>query len=235
MGILNDLTIKYDVDALELGYTQHYNQLLSEVRDDFTKVLEIGVETGRSHRLWLEYFRNAKVYGYDIFKYGYDELQRLQEGNPFLDRSVMFKGDQSNVEDLNRFKSEHGGDFDMIIDDGGHTMEQMQTSLNHLWDSVKPGGIYVIEDLHSCSGQWPELYGYEVIQDGDTLTTDLLSSLENNDDEVTETNYIPAGVISKIRSEMEWCQTKIGVERYTNKKGQTYHWPTTLSFMRKNI
>jgi len=235
MGMLNDLTIKYDVDALELGYTQHYDQLLSEVRNDFTKVLEIGVETGRSHRLWLEYFPNAKIYGYDIFEYGYDELQRLQEGNPFLDRSVMFKGDQSNVEHLNKFKSEHGGNFDMIIDDGGHTMEQMQTSLNHLWDSVKPGGIYVIEDLHSCSGQWPELYGYEVIQDGDTLTTDLLSSLENNDDKVTETNYIPADVVSKIRSEMEWCQTKIGVERYTNQKRQTYHWPTTLSFMRKKV
>ena len=47
------------------------------------KVLEIGVETGRSHRLWLEYFPNARIYGYDIFKYGYDELQRLQKDNPF--------------------------------------------------------------------------------------------------------------------------------------------------------
>ena len=235
MGILNDLTIKYDVDALELGYTQHYEQLLSEVRNDFAKVLEIGVETGRSHRLWLEYFPNAKIYGYDIFEYGYDELQRLQKDNPFLDRSVMFKGDQSNVEDLNRFKSEHGNNFNMIIDDGGHTMEQMQTSLNHLWDSVKPGGIYVIEDLHSCSGQWPELYGYQVIQNGDTITTDLLNSLENNDDSVTETNYISANMISKIRNELEWCHTKIGVERYTNKKGQTYHWPTTISFMRKKV
>ena len=211
MGMLNDLTIKYDVDALELGYTQHYDQLLSEVRNDFTKVLEIGVETGRSHRLWLEYFPNAKIYGYDIFEYGYDELQRLQEGNPFLDRSVMFKGDQSNVEHLNKFKSEHGGNFDMIIDDGGHTMEQMQTSLNHLWDLLKPGGVYVIEDLHSCSGQWTTLYGHKVIQDGDTLTTDLLNSLENNDDKVTETNYISSNMISKIRNEMEWCQTKIGV------------------------
>ena len=25
------------------------------------------------------------------------------------------------------------------------------------------------------------------------------------------------------------------IERYTNKKGQTYHWPTTISFMRKKI
>lgn len=230
---LKELTIKYDVDALELGYTQHYDQLLSDVTNDFTKVLEIGVETGRSHRLWLEYFPNATVYGYDIFEFGYDELQRLQKGNPFLDRSVMFKGDQSNVEDLDRFKSEHGADFDIIIDDGGHTMEQMQTSLNHLWDSVRPGGVYVIEDLHSCSGQWPELYGYQVIQEGDTLTTDLLSSFENNDDTVIETNYISSDMVSKIRSEIEWCQTKIGVEKYTNAKRQTYSWPTMICFMRK--
>ena len=79
------------------------------------------------------------------------------------------------------------------------------------------------------------MYGYEVIQRGDTLTTDLLSSLENEDDGITETNYIPANMISKIRNELEWCHTKIGVERYTNKKGQTYHWPTTISFMRKKI
>jgi len=235
MGLLNDLTVKYDVDALELGYTQHYDQLLSEVRNDFTKVLEIGVETGRSHRLWLEYFPNAKVYGMDVFnesdRSGYvEEFNRLQKGNPYLDRSILFKGDQSNVDDLNEFKTEHGDNFDMIIDDGGHTMEQMQVSLNHLWDSVKSGGIYVIEDLHSCSGQWPTLYGYEVIQNGDTLTTDLLSSLENGDDKVVETNYIPADMITKIRDEMEWCHTKIGVESYRN-----YIWPTTISFIRKKM
>ena len=130
---LKELTIKYDVDALELGYTQHYDQLLSDVTNDFTKVLEIGVETGRSHRLWLEYFPNATVYGYDIFEFGYDELQRLQKGNPFLDRSVMFKGDQSNVEDLDRFKSEHGADFDIIIDDGGSIKEMAGRSGPAFW------------------------------------------------------------------------------------------------------
>ena len=240
MSLLKELTIKYDVDALELGYTQHYVDVLENnttpeynPRDDFKKVLEIGVETGRSHRLWLEYFPNANVYGYDIFKYGVEEFNRLQEGNPYLDRSIMFEGDQSNVDDLQRFLSEHGGDFDMIIDDGGHTMEQMQTSLNYLWNSLKSGGLYVIEDLHSCSNQWPWLYGYKVIQDGDTLTTDLLDSIQNKDDKITETNYISAGMLSKIRDEVDWCETIIGVDKYTNPKGQSYNWPTMLSFMRK--
>ena len=235
MATLKELTIKYDVDALELGYTRHYSDILESSRYDITKVLEIGVETGRSHRMWLEYFENATIYGYDIFQYGVDEFNKLQEGNPYLDRSVMFKGDQANIVDLQRFISENGGDFDMIIDDGGHTMEQMQISLNYLWDQVKPGGLYVIEDLHSCSNQWPTLYGYEVVKENDTLTTDLLDSFSNNDDYVTETNYIPASRISKIRSELEWCETKIGVQSYVNKKGQRYLWPTMLCFMRKKV
>ena len=59
MATLKELTIKYDVDALELGYTRHYSDILESSRYDITKVLEIGVETGRSHRMWLEYFENA--------------------------------------------------------------------------------------------------------------------------------------------------------------------------------
>ena len=240
MSTLKDLTIKYDVDALDLGYTQHYADVLENnttpeynPREDFRKVLEIGVETGRSHRLWLEYFLNAKIYGYDIFKYGVEEFHELQKGNTYLNRSIMFKGDQSNVEDLDRFKSEHVDDFDMIIDDGGHTMEQMQTSLNYLWNSLKSGGFYVVEDLHSCSNQWPWLYGYKVIQDGDTLTTDLLDSLSKKDNKITETNYISSEMLNKIRDELDWCETRIGVDKYTNSKGQSYNWPTMLSFMRK--
>jgi len=147
-----------------------------------------------------------------------------------LDRSIMFEGNQSNVDDLQRFLSEYGGDFDMIIDDGGHSMEQMQTSLNYLWNSVKSGGLYVIEDLHSCSNQWPTLYGSVVIKDGDTLTSDLLYSLEVDDGIITETNYISAEMIDKIKSELDWCKTEIGVQSYRN-----YKWPTMLCFMRKEI
>ena len=58
----------------------------------------------------------------------------------------------------------------------------------------------------------------------------LLKSLENGDDKITETNYVPSDMITKIRNEMEWCHTKIGVESYRN-----YIWPTTISFIRKKM
>jgi|TARA_R100000995_G_C3469622_1_gene117603 hypothetical protein len=235
MVSLEHLAKKYGADKLDLGYINLYDEILSSVRNDFSKVLEIGVETGKSHRMWLEYFPNANIYGIDVFneqdRSNYvEEFKVLQRGNPYLDRSVLFKGNQSNKEDLQRFISEHGNDFDMIIDDGGHSMEQMQMSLNYLWDSLKGGGLYIIEDLHTCSNQWESLYGYEIIKDGDTLTTDLLDSLSKKDDKITETNYISSEMLNKIRDELDWCETKIGVESYKN-----YTWPTMLNFMRKKI
>ena len=234
MKTLEELTIKYDVDALELGYTSHYASLFNDVRNDITKVLEIGVETGRSHRLWLEYFPNATIYGFDIFKSGVEEFHRLQERNPNLDRSVMFEGDQENVDDLKEFLSLHGEDFDIIIDDGGHSMRQQQISLGVLFDAVKSGGYYVIEDLHTCSGEWDQLYDYQIINDGDTLTTDLLKSIENKDDSVRETNYLNRDLLDYIRDNTKSCRMKIGKEKYTNPKGYAYQWPTMLSFMEKS-
>ncbi len=234
MNTLEELTIKYDVDALELGYTPHYSSLFGDIQEDVTKVLEIGVETGRSHRLWLEYFPNAIIYGFDIFKFGVDEFHRLQKGNPYLDRSVMFEGNQESVDDLERFLSEHGEDFDIIIDDGGHTMRQQQISLGILFDAVKSGGYYIIEDLHTCSGEWPTLYGYQTINDGDTLTIDLLNSIMNKDDFVTETNYLTRDVLDHIRNNIKSCRIEIGKEKYINPKGYTYQWPTILSFIEKN-
>ena len=234
MKTLEELTIKYDVDALELGYTPYYHNLFNDIREDITKVLEIGVETGRSHRLWLEYFPNATVYGFDIFKFGVEEFHRLQEGNPYLDRSVMFEGNQESVDDLEEFLSLHGEDFDIIIDDGGHTMRQQQISLGVLFDAVKSGGYYIIEDLHTCSGEWPTLYGYQTIHKGDTLTTDLLKSIENKDNSVVETNYLTKDVLDNIRDNVESCRTEIGKYSYTNAKNYTYKWPAMLSFIEKS-
>lgn len=39
------------------------------------------------------------------------------------------------------------GGFDMIVDDGSHAVKHIWATLNALWPSVKPGGVYVIEDL----------------------------------------------------------------------------------------
>lgn len=63
--------------------------------------------------------------------------------------ATVAAGDQGDPAVLEQFQAEYGGDFDIIIDDGGHTMNQQKTSLQHLWKALKPGGYYFCEDLET--------------------------------------------------------------------------------------
>ena len=204
--ILFQLGQKYNVDMYELGYLRHYEERFDSIRNDVKKVLEIGVETGCSYSMWLEYFPNATIYGFDICN----------------------EEDRSGYVDLVRFTTMYGKDFDLIIDDGGHTMRQQQITLSGLFDAVKSGGYYVIEDLHTCSGQWKSLYGFDVIEEGDTLTKDIIKSLESGDNSITKTSYIDEEQMKKIRDSITSCNLEIGNENYKD-----YIWPTMLSFMTK--
>jgi hypothetical protein len=68
------------------------------------------------------------------------------------------------------------GPLDLIIDDGGHTMRQQQTSFGFLFRHLKVGGIYIIEDLHTS--RWGLNSDY--INKGDLITTlDLLCNFKN--------------------------------------------------------
>lgn len=86
----------------------------------------------------------------DLYYIEYDAVCASRWQNKTAGAHV-FAGDQADASFLRYFVSEtaRGGQFDIIVDDGGHTMVQQLTSLEHLWPAVKPGGLYVIEDLQT--------------------------------------------------------------------------------------
>ena len=57
-------------------------------------------------------------------------------------------GSQRNQRVLLRCVRESGGGFDVIVNDGGHTSNSINNSFDVLWESLAPGGLYFIEDLH---------------------------------------------------------------------------------------
>lgn len=63
--------------------------------------------------------------------------------------ATVTTGDQGDPAVLEAFLAKYGSDFDIIIDDGGHTMNQQKISLQHLWKAIKPGGLYFCEDLET--------------------------------------------------------------------------------------
>jgi hypothetical protein len=123
------------------GYSPFYERWFEQLRDQPVRVLEIGVcdprQPGASLVSWYEYFPRAKILGYDIV-----DSTRFDN-----DRIATFMGDQSDSADVARFLSLHGGDFDIVIDDGSHMDAHQQASLGFLLDQVKPGGQYIIEDM----------------------------------------------------------------------------------------
>lgn len=97
--------------------------------------------------MWEEYFKSAELHFMDITDQGIQYFSK---------RSHYHLCNQENAEQLQGFVKTTGGDFDIIIDDGGHTMKQQITSFSVLFPHVKSGGMYIIEDLHTS--YW-ERYG----------------------------------------------------------------------------
>jgi hypothetical protein len=63
-------------------------------------------------------------------------------------RHVVEIGDQTDPEFLRRVAAEHGP-FDIIIDDGGHEMEQQIVTAETLFPLLADGGVLLVEDCHT--------------------------------------------------------------------------------------
>lgn len=122
------------------NYTRIYAKYFDSLRNDPIKFLEIGIYKGSSVKLWESYFSKAELHFVDINP-GFIEY--------YSDRSHYHFFDQKDANKLTDFGKLTGGDFDIIIDDGGHRMEEQITSFEVLFHYVKSGGMYIIEDLHT--------------------------------------------------------------------------------------
>ena len=139
MDTLDKLALEHKTDKCSRGhgYTDAYDIHFSCLRHDKIRLLEIGVWRGASLRMWNDYFTQ----GYIV---GIDKTLCTVEG----ERIATEMGDQTDALFLARVNQNHGP-FDIIIDDGGHTMRQQQQTAAVLFPMLSPGGIYVVEDLHT--------------------------------------------------------------------------------------
>lgn len=132
LNTLYKLGLKYGTDKSENGYMVIYQLYFYKIRQTCKRILEIGIQNGYSLKVWEEYFPNAKIVGIDI-----DDKKQFD-----TKRTRTIKGNQSDRNFLDTLPM-----FDIIIDDGGHTMEQQQISLGCLFKKVNKGGLYIVEDL----------------------------------------------------------------------------------------
>lgn len=147
---LNEIGLKHNSDKSSNyhDYLNLYDKHFDKHRLEKNKILEIGILFGGSLNIFYEYFQDSFIYAIDI-----EDKRHLQK-----DRVEILIGDQSDRNFLNNFENDF---FDIILDDGSHKMNHQQISLGALFKTLKSGGIYVLEDLHTSCAEYREnvMYG----------------------------------------------------------------------------
>lgn len=150
---LDELACQFGTDKSSKfhNYTVIYESYFSSLRKKPINFLEIGIEGSTSVKMWDNYFEHPKaVLNFiDIESKWVNGCHELVMNHELTDRVCPYEVDQGNKSQLSNFCSKINGKFDIIIDDGGHTMEQQITSFCFLFPYVACGGVYVIEDLHT--------------------------------------------------------------------------------------
>lgn len=120
-------------------YFDMYHRHLAKFIGLDVKLVEIGIYSGGSLEMWRHYFGDGcHVYGVDI-----ESACKAYESEKV---SVMI-GDQESPEFWRNFKDKVGT-VDILIDDGGHTPGQQTVTLNEMLAAIRPGGVYICEDIH---------------------------------------------------------------------------------------
>jgi trans-aconitate methyltransferase len=172
------------------SYTPIYHQLLKDHIFEYENVLEIGVWDGRSHLMWKDYFPNAMIYGIDNTP-EYQTDKRLDNI-----RIKIIIGDQAYKELLDKnFTKEQ---LDLIIDDGSHFSWHQQKSFYYLWDKLKFGGFYFIEDLSVST-----MRQYREVEDWISSTVGWLETMNTNH---PQSYYIQSSDLARIRNEIEYIK-----------------------------
>jgi len=119
------------------SYIPEYEKLFRRLKDTAKNVLEIGICHGGSIKLWSEYFENAQIHGLDV----QDIAPFLDEGFPRVKKYITNAYDLKILEELSKTK------FDIVIDDGPHSIESMCFFAKYYSELLTDDGILVIEDV----------------------------------------------------------------------------------------
>lgn len=202
-------------------YEKYYEKWLSEFRNKPSlKFLEIGARDGKSLTLWSRYFTRPSL----ILGLAYDNSKRrqttrgIENVSSTLDNVDVLYGDQSKNETMNALKEK--GPWDIIIDDGSHVPQHMMFSLFSLWDNIRPGGLYIIEDLET--NYWPDgasIYGYKLqgVGIGASPERSAVSKLQQLQ-QVLARHQIGAENLSIMQGDKDICSMEWGMNIVAIKK-----------------
>ena len=123
-----------------LHYFEIYDRHLAKFRNRPLRMLEIGVSQGGSLQMWKQYFGpQAHIIGCDLNPRCLDLVE------PQIEIMIGDQGDRVFLKKM----IDQIGTVDILLDDGGHTMDQQRATFEEMFSMISPHGVYLCEDMHT--------------------------------------------------------------------------------------
>jgi hypothetical protein len=186
-SLLTGLGIRYGTDKVQHNYLVVYDDLFAAQRLQVRRMLEIGVFRGASVLMWRDYFPHAQLVGMDLFFHANIKRLHIVRTGSFYDDAVngklgkrvsAMRCNHSDIAEMDEFVGNERAaqhTYDIIVEDGSHMQRDQQLNLAQLLPLVRPGGFYVIEDLHSSLES-----GYDELPVSENTTVQVLLRLQRS-------------------------------------------------------
>jgi cephalosporin hydroxylase len=132
------------------SYLGLYENLLVDKKQTAKNVLEIGIgdggqgiTNGGSIKMWHDYFRNATIHALDI-----QHMDEIWDGIKNNERIILHTSVDAYTKEFVKTEFiDKNIKFDMMLDDGPHTLESMKTFIRLYTPLLAANGILIIEDI----------------------------------------------------------------------------------------
>ena len=121
------------------GYSIFYQKYFENLRSNNLKILEVGSFYGNASAALYFYFKKSKLFAADI----YPDLFRYRSNR--IENFYVNSSDENSIQKniIDKFSD----NFDIIIEDAGHSLKDQIISLFMLFKKLNSGGLFIIEEL----------------------------------------------------------------------------------------
>ena len=158
-------------------YSTAYHAIFGSIRRSVTSLLEIGIgeDQAPSVASWSQYFPFATIYAVDVksskrFRARAKPGKGVDKDNKRLwwcthNRSmwdnprIQLHLDTDATRPAQLARVPLPAQLDVIIDDGSHKFPDQEVTLRHLWSKLRPGGLYIVEDILVGDLPWDRFGG----------------------------------------------------------------------------
>lgn len=122
-------------------YEEHFGRFCRGTAN--ITMAEIGIQSGGSLQMWRHAF-GAKL----ELLVGMDTNPDTKAWEEFGPNIHVEVGSQADPEYLKDIKEKYPQGFDILLDDGSHFPHHQFITFAHMWKHIRPGGVFLIEDVH---------------------------------------------------------------------------------------